>query len=153
MPAPSITASRTARHALPFLFPGQTQKEAFVNEALVRLDALVQPVALAELPEPPPNPATGDCYIVASPATGAWQDHDGELATWAETVWIFARPTEGARVHDAANGGLAVYTLGHGWRRAPGPELPAGGTTQDSEARDAIAEIVTKLHTLGIFSA
>ena len=39
----------TARLALPFLAPGQAQKELYHNEALSRLDLLVQTVVLSAL--------------------------------------------------------------------------------------------------------
>lgn len=153
MPLPVITTARTPRHALPYLFPGQAQKEVFVNEALARLDALVQPAVLGEIAAPPANPAPGDCYIVARPATGVWATHEGALATWAETQWLFAPPREGGRVHDIASGALAVFTVAQGWQRAAAPVAPSGGTTQDTEARAALAELVTKLQSLQIFSA
>lgn len=153
MPIPTITSARTPAHGLPYLFPGQSQKEAFVNEALTRLDALIDPVVLGELAEPPASPATGDCYIVATPATGAWATHEDALAVWAETQWLYADPREGTQVHDAASGALAVFRGAEGWARAAVPEAPSGGATQDIEARAALADIVTKLHALRIFSA
>lgn len=152
MPEPILTTARTPRHDLPFLFPGQAQKEAFVNEALARLDALVQPVVLAEAAEPPTDPVSGDSYLVAAGATGDWTGRDGAIATWADTQWLFAGAAEGAQVHDAACGSLAVFSQGEGWRRAAAPPAPAGGATQDIEAREAIAAIVAGLHSLRIFS-
>lgn len=153
MPIPTITSARTPAHGLPYLYPGQAQKEPFVNEALARLDALVHPLVLGELAAPPNTPTSGDCYIVAGPATGVWTSHEGALATWAETQWLFAEPREGMRVHDAASGGLLVFTVAQGWRGASVPALPTGGATQDTEARAVLSEVVTKLHALGIFSA
>lgn len=153
MPEPTLTTARTPRHQLPFLFPGQAQKEVFVNEALARLDALVQPVVQAELAVPPSTPATGASYLVAAAASGDWAGHDGAIATWADTQWLFATPCDGARIHDASTGALAVFSAEHGWRRASAPVVPTGGATQDIEARQVIAAIVAHLHSLGIFSA
>jgi hypothetical protein len=153
MPEPTLTTARTLRHALPFLFAGQAQKEAFVNEALTRIDALLQPVVLDEATAPPAAPASGDSYLVADPAAGAWAGHERAIASWADTQWLFAVPCEGARVHDAASDSLAVFTAAHGWRRATAPTAPTGGATQDIEARAALAAIVAGLHRLGIFSA
>lgn len=152
MPEPILTTTRTPRHSLPFLFAGQAQKEAFVNEALARLDALIQPVVEGEIAEPPANPQAGDCYIVASPATGAWAGHDHALATWAETQWLFAEPREGARVHDVGAGSLAVFSIAEGWRRAAAPAAPSGGAIQDVEARAAIVTLVEALRALAVFS-
>jgi hypothetical protein len=153
MPEPVLTTSRTPRHALPFLFPGQAQREVFVNEALARLDALVQPSVLGERTSPPSAPASGDCYLVAAPATGDWEGQDGAIASWTGTHWLLAPPCAGARIHDAASGAIAVYSTADGWRRAATPSAPVGGVTQDVEARAAIAEIVACLHRLAIFSA
>lgn len=153
MPDPILTTARTPRHALPFLFPGQAQKEAFVNEALARLDALVLPSVLGELSDPPAAPASGDSFLVGAAATGAWTGRERSIATWADTQWLFASPSDGARVHDAQSGALAVFSTAEGWRRAASPPVPAGGTVQDLEARAAIAAIVASLHRLGIFSA
>ena len=153
MPLPTITTARTPAHALPYLFPGQSQKEAFVNEAFARLDALVHPLVLGELAAPPADPATGDCYIVAGSAAGVWAGHERALASWAETQWLFAEPREGMQVHDAASGALAVFTDLQGWQHAAAPATPSGGSVQDVEARAALAQIVARLHTLRIFSA
>lgn len=152
MPEPVLTTARTPRHALPFLFPGQAQKEAFVNEALARLDALVQPGVLGEASAPPAAPSSGDSYIVGPAASGTWAGHAGHIATWADTQWLFAVPPQGARVHDGALGSLAVFSQAEGWRRAAAPGAPSGGAVQDSEARAALAAIVAGLHRLGIFS-
>lgn len=153
MPLPTITTARTPRLDLPYLFPGQSQKEAFVNEALTRLDSLIQPAIAGEAAAPPAEPMLGDCFIVAGPATDAWAGREGMLATWAQTMWLFAQPPEGARVHDKATGALAVFTAADGWQRAAAPAAPTGGAVQDAEARAALAAIVTKLHALRIFSS
>lgn len=153
MPEPTLTTARTPRLELPFLFPGQAQKEAFVNEALVRLDGLIQPLVQGEAAEPPAAPSSGDSYIVAEGATGDWAGREAAIAIRSEGFWLFAPPFEGARVHDAASGSLSVYSETEGWRRADAPVLPSGGTVQDIEAREAIAAIVARLHRLAIFSA
>lgn len=153
MPLPTITTSRTPIHGLPFLFPGQAQKEAFVNEALALLDALVQPVVLGELSAPPAAPAPGDSYIVAEPASGDWTGKGGVIAVWAESQWLFLPPREGARVHDLASGAQASFATASGWRRTAAPLLPEGGVTQDAEARSAMATLVAALRAAGIFSA
>ena len=153
MPEPILTAARTPRHALPYLFAGQAQKEAFVNEALSRLDALVQPAVLGEASAPPAAPSSGGSYIVGPAASGAWAGHEGQIATWIDTQWLFAVPTAGMRIHDVATGSLAVFDDADGWRHAASPGLPTGGAVVDVEARAAIAAIVARLHSLRIFSA
>ena len=152
MPQPVITTARTARHGLPYLFAGQAQKEAFVNEALARIDALVQPSVLALRSDPPATPVSGDCYLIGPAPTGVWQDRSGAIACWAESQWLFADPTQGALVYDRAADCLAAYDGAAGWRYAVTPAAPSGGATQDGEARAALAAVVAGLRTLGIFA-
>ena len=152
MPEPVITTARTARHGFPHLFPGQAQKEAFVNEALARLDALLHLTVIDERAEPPSSPLPGDCHIIAPGPTGAWSGHAGAIASWAHGQWLFSAPSEGMRAFDVASGCVAVHTAAGGWRRVPAPAPPAGGTAPDAEARAALAGVIEGLRDLGIFS-
>lgn len=153
MPIPAITSARTPVYSLPYLFSGQSQKEAFVNEAFARLDALLQPVVLEERAMPPAEPSAGDCYLLTEDPGGAWAGHGRAIAVWAENQWLYAGPREGARVYDLASGTWVLFGAAEGWQRIAAPALPIGGATQDAEARGAIAAIVAALHTAGIFSA
>mgnify|MGYP003782882907 FL=1 len=57
---------------LPFIMAGQALKHITHNEALQRLDALVQPlVESTTLTTPPASPLPGEAWIVPSDATGA----------------------------------------------------------------------------------
>lgn len=47
------------------------------------------------LTAPPGSPAAGDSYIVATSATGDWETHDGKIAVWDGTAWVFAQPRNG----------------------------------------------------------
>src|SRR5215213_4201743 len=142
----------TARLALPFLSPGQAQKELVHNEALQRLDVLV--AAAVEEPAritPPEAPEAGSCYIVDDGATGEWTGKDGNLAAWSNAGWRFIQPPEGLHAFVRSTGLWAV-------RRASGWEVgrlrcsavvidgqqtlgsqylpisaPAGGKTVDTE--------------------
>lgn len=145
--------ARTARHALPFLFAGQAQKEFFVNEALARIDALLHPVIAGERADPPAAPEPGDCYLVAPGATGAWQGHDRAIASWAAGTWLFSAPVEGAGVRDGGSGALFVYNAAAGWQRVTVAGAPSGGGIQDAEARAVIATVLAAMAKIGIFSA
>jgi hypothetical protein len=70
--------------ALPYFAANQAQKHVTHNEALRMLDALVHLSVLdRDLAVPPGAPADGDRYLVASGATGAWEDWDGNIpSTW-----------------------------------------------------------------------
>lgn len=48
-----------------------------------------------DLTAPPGSPASGDTYIVAASATGAWASHDGHVAVWDGATWVFYTPRVG----------------------------------------------------------
>lgn len=88
---------------------------------------------LDTLAAPPGSPSTGDSYLVGAGATGAWAGHDGEIATWDGSQWVFTTPAEGDVVYDRDAGKLYVYTAGGTWEElTTGMEyvFPAG-TWQD----------------------
>ncbi len=86
--------------SLPYIQPGQAQKHVTHNEALKRLDALVQPVvADRDRTSPPATPDAGARHIVAAGAGGDWARHAGEIAVWDGGAWIFEPPLPGWRAH------------------------------------------------------
>ena len=98
-----------------------------MNEALVRIDSLVQPSVLDERSDPPPEPVDGDCHIVGPAPVGTWSEQAGALAVWAGNQWLFAAPIAGSLVFDRASGSYAVYDPDDGWRRAATPPRPTAG--------------------------
>jgi len=150
MPEPFALGSATPRHGLPYLHPGQAQKEFFVNEALARLDALVQATVLDERAEPPVNPQPGDAYLVASGAAGEWLGEDESIAVYQATHWLFQPPVAGASVRMLGTGQSWIYA--GGWTTAMEPAAPTGGSTIDSEARAAIAGLISALRHSGVFA-
>jgi hypothetical protein len=160
---------QTARFALPYLAPGQMQKELFHNEALQRIDTLICPaVEGAPSAAPPSSPAVGSCYLVGSGATGAWAGHDGSLASFSEGGWRFAAPVEGMSLVDKASGQL-FNRRGGAWEagivralelRVDGLPVvrnrqaaigdPSGGAVADSECRQAVAQILGAMRTHGL---
>ena len=149
MSDPYSLQSVSARHALPFLHPAQAQKEAFVNEALARLDALVHAAVLGVVSAPPASPAPGDSYVVGQSPTGDWGDSADAIATWQGDQWLLQNPTTGARLHRIDTGQAMLFD--GGWRVAESPSQPDGGTVIDQEARAAIAGILNALRQLRIF--
>ncbi|HYD28259.1 DUF2793 domain-containing protein [Brevundimonas sp.] len=69
-----MSDDQTARLGLPYLAAGQMQKHVTLNEALTRLDALVQPAVLSRSQQAQPAaPPDGALYILPPDATGdAW---------------------------------------------------------------------------------
>lgn len=70
----------TTRLALPFIVPGQAQKEFYHNEALVRIDMALHACVEGELASPPANPVEGECWLVSAGASGAWSGKDKTIA-------------------------------------------------------------------------
>jgi len=82
--------------SLPYVQASQAQKHVTVNEALQRLDALVQLSALSRaLSSPPESPVAGARYIVADSATGEWVGWENSLAHFEDGAWVEYIPTNG----------------------------------------------------------
>lgn len=150
MTDPVSFTSTTPRHALPFLFAGQAQKEFFVNESLARLDLLLHPAVEGERADPPGTPVKGECWLVGAGATGPWAAHERAVAGWDGTAWTFAEPVADMMVRDREAGGFRRFS--GEWQAIARPADPAGGTAIDTEARAAIVAIMAALETFGIFS-
>ncbi|TIX49373.1 DUF2793 domain-containing protein [Alteraurantiacibacter aquimixticola] len=143
MADPISFTSASPRFGLPFLFPGQAQKEFFVNEAHALADLLLHPAIEGEAGTPPANPADGECWLVAAGASDGWAGHDGELACHQAGNWIFATPRNGMTVLDQAAGQLRRYA--DGWHMASTVAEPSGGSVVDTEARAAITGLIAAL--------
>lgn len=105
----------TPRLALPYIVQGQAQKEVTHNDALVRLDALVDLYILdRDLAAPPGSPADGDAYIVAASPTGAWAGQAGNIAYRIDGAWRFFVPVKGLAAYVADEQTIIVFTAG-GW--------------------------------------
>ncbi|MDR5651795.1 DUF2793 domain-containing protein [Ruixingdingia sedimenti] len=110
--------TETTQLGLPLLLPSQAQKHVTVNEALARLDGLVQAVVADRvLTAPPADPAEGEAHIVAGPApTGDWEGWEGDVAVRANGAWLRLVARAGWRVWSLAEGTVLVRT-GAGWQR------------------------------------
>jgi hypothetical protein len=159
----------SARFALPFILPGQAQKEVFHNEALARLDAALH-ACIADDPtaDAPADPMPGESWIIAAGAGGAWAGKTGQLATWTTGGWRFTSPVPGMAVWNIdagyrlcwtgsawSDGEWPVSTLTIGGQQVVGPRLetvpsPSGGTIIDVEARAALDAVIVALRTHGL---
>ncbi len=148
MSDPITFESSTPRFAFPLLYAGQAQKEAFVNEAFVRADALLHCAVDGEATTPPENPSDGHAWIVATAASGDWSGNDGMIAYRSGGGWIFIPPCDGTRVFDRAARQDRLF-FGY-WRKASMLVEPVGGSTVDGEARAAITNLVASLQAVGI---
>ena len=167
-----MTEPKTARLGMPLLAPGQAGKELTHNEALARLDMLVQPAIVASgLNSPPAAPAVGACWIVGAAPTGAWATHAAHLAGWTEGGWRFAIPHEGFAawcISDAKptsyhngvwqEGDVFADRLIIGGQHVVGRQAaaiadPAGGSASDDVARQAIVAILNALRQHGLVAS
>ena len=94
----------TPNLSLPELVASQAQPHLTLNNALRRLDALVQASVISQTNTPPGTPAEGDRYIVGSSPTGAWAGHAGEIATLIGGGWTFTVPAAGWFVYNQGAG-------------------------------------------------
>jgi hypothetical protein len=105
----------------------QAQKEVTVNEALFRIDAVLNSGANdKDLATPPANPVAGDVYIIPASATGSWAGKTGQVA-YFDQIWRFILPQPGLMLwvtdeakHYIYNGGVwnIVNTSGGGMNPA-----------------------------------
>ncbi|HYC75603.1 DUF2793 domain-containing protein [Brevundimonas sp.] len=112
-----MSDDQTARLGLPYLAAGQMQKHVTLNEALTRLDAVVQTAVVSRTePTQPAAPPDGALYILpADPAGAAWSGRpEGALLRAEAGGWTVVEVPEGlvALVLDA---GEVVVREGGGW--------------------------------------
>ena len=86
----------TTNLLLPYILAAQAQKHVTHNEALRKLDALVQlSIVDRDLSAPPPAPVEGARYIVGASPTGEWAGQAGAIAAWQDGAWAFYAPRAG----------------------------------------------------------
>lgn len=159
------------RLALPLIAPGQAQKEMTHNEALARLDIMVQPVVQAVAPPTvPANPGLGQCWIVGANAAGVWAGKAGSLAAWTAGGWRFVSPFEGMSAWSIADS-MPVLRRDAAWvtgqvnaqeirinnvrlltAQLPPIANPSNGSVIDSESRTALIAILATLRTHGLIA-
>lgn len=161
----------TVRLELPMIDAGQAQKEITHNEALLRLDLLVQgSVREVARADPPVAPVPGEAWIVGGVPTDAWAGHAGEIAAWTTGGWRFVSPCEGMALWCEAAAATVRYHAG-AWEQglaranallvdgvqvvgARGAAIaePTAGTTVDARARTAIGQILAALRAHGLIA-
>ena len=150
MTAPITFDSATPRFAMPLLFAGQAQKEAFVNEGVSITDALLHCAVEGIANSPPATPVDGTSWIVGTSPTGAWSGQSGNVACRQAGQWLFVTPVPGMRVFNRASS-QDFRRVGTSWTAPVAPAAPIGGTTIDVEARAVIANLLQCLRDAGMF--
>jgi len=112
-----MSDDQSARLGLPYLAAGQMQKHVTLNEALTRLDALVQATVVSRTTAAQPTaPEDGQLYILPGTAAGAdWDGFDAGDLVRAETGgWTLVEAPDGLLVH-VVDQGVFVVRDGAGW--------------------------------------
>ena len=151
MSDPFLFDTASPRFGLPLLHAGQSQKEAFVNEAHALADALLHCAIEGESAAPPATPVEGENWLVAAAATGDWASRDGNIACRQGGNWLFLSPRDGLRVLDRSTGQELRFFAS--WQIPAIPLEPTGGSIVDSEARTALSALLGALRTAGVFPA
>jgi Protein of unknown function (DUF2793) len=137
----------TARHALPNLYVGQTQKEVAHNEALARIDALLHPVVESKVTAPVEGlsaASDGLCWLITAPSTGIWAGRARQIARWSGGSWRYFLPVGGMTIWLKSSGKRLFY-IDSDWFEPSAISDPSGGSIIDAEARSAIVAILSHL--------
>lgn len=105
----------------------------------------------AELATPPATPSDGQCWLVATGASGDWTGQAGRIAARQSGNWLFIAPRDGMRLLNRTSGQEIRFQST--WKHPPRPATPTGGTVIDSEARSTISNLVAALVEAGILPA
>lgn len=142
---------RTARHALPYLYPSQAHKEVTHNEALSRIDILISPVVQGVADSPQGlTPQPGQCWLISAAPLEAWAGCAHHVAGWTASGWQIVPPFEGMQAFDQSDHIMQYFYRGS-WRSFAAPQSPMGGSIIDTEARAAIAVIIERLTDTGLW--
>lgn len=110
-----MAQSETVRLGLPMLQPAQAQKHVTVNEALMRLDGLVNLVLQSVTRSAPPaSVVDGECWGVPGQAQGEWAGNAGRIAIGTNGGWTFCQTEPGISAFVIDQGVQARHN-GGGW--------------------------------------
>lgn len=140
--------------ALPYLEPAQAQKHVTVNEALLRLDALVQlSVVSATVSAQPTAPTDGAVYILPAGKTGAaWGGMaNNALAYYVDGAWQQITPREGWLAWAQDTNQLLVHD-GSAWSQAAVRAGLGLGTaaTQNTGTSGAVVPLLNGANAWGV---
>ncbi len=160
----------TDRYSLPLIQTGQAQKDVTHNDAIGTIDNLLHLAVEGVAASRPAAPVAGQCWIIATGASGVWAGHDGHIAAFTAAGWTEIVPRDGCLAWDKAAGVFAVFQNGS-WNadRWPvraliingrnvlgtaisGATTASGGGVIDAEARAVITTLLNGLRTLGLFA-
>jgi hypothetical protein len=126
---------------LPLIMPSQAQKHVTVNEALLRLDALVQTrVESLTTTAQPASPLEGQAWILPAAATGDdWSLMSAaSLAVFRDGFWTEIPPRPGWRVHMIDTADERIFD-GAAWRHS-GQDQVLAETPHGAQTRAILLE-------------
>ena len=91
------------------------------------------------------------CFRVTAGATQAWEGGAERIAVRISDDWHLIAPRQGMTVFDQTARQILVFQ--DGWQSADPTPPPAGGSTIDIQAREAIAALIQSLQAIGVLSA
>jgi len=127
-----FTTSVTTHFQLPLLESAQAQKHITVNEAISKLDAVLQlSVERSDLVSPPDSMSEGASYLVSakSQASGLWAGRTNDIAIFLQGGWVFCSPIEGMRLFDKHTSRCMLWN-GRDWVADVVALSPGGAMTQ-----------------------
>lgn len=124
----------TPHMVLELLEQSQAQKEVTVNDALFRIDAVLNSGAITRGGNTPPvSPQDGDVYIVGAAPTGAWAGKALQIAYFHQ-IWRFIIPRAGMLMWVIADNNHVVYNgtvwnvvISSGWTTVYDQSVTASG--------------------------
>lgn len=146
-----MSTQTTARHDLPYLFVGQAQKEITHNEALIRIDAILNPVIQKIETVAPVNLTlddSGKCWLIGPSASGQWASKENQIAYWTGGSWRYLELPIGAAIFNIDQG-VSITKTDTGWYTPTNIADVTGGTVVDSQSRIAINAILSLLRSKG----
>jgi Protein of unknown function (DUF2793)/Repeat of unknown function (DUF5907) len=138
---------------LPLILAAQAQKHVTHNEALVKLDLIVQLSVLSRNTlTPPVTPVVGDRYIVGGIGTGAWAGQDQKIALFTLGGWTFTTALLGWQAYIVDESQMGFFD-GTTWiALSDGPFTVARlgiGATPDATNRLSVVSPATLLNHAG----
>lgn len=145
--------SQTQRFKLPLLATGQSQKELFHNEALVRLDFLVHPVVQSVENDPALlTIEEGLNWLIDSAPSGEWMGRTNQIASWTSGGWRYFDPVDSMQLFVAVSQETAIFQNNE-WKFGGSIVPPVGGSVVDVEARVVIDSILEVLKVKAIIAS
>ena len=126
---------------LPYLQPSQAQKHVTHNQALQRLDQLIQ-LRLSSVGAltPPALPDPGDMHALGASPTGVWAGQGDQLASWDGTAWQFLPPQKGWLAWDLAAAKMRVWSATQtAWAGLEPSQLAQLGIATSADAVNRLA--------------